>query len=397
VNDLLLNKKILIGVTGSIAIYKTLELIRLLIKSGATVRVIMSEEAKRFITPLTFEAISQNEVLHVQSESWANDNNHIHIGKWADLFVVAPITANSINKISNGIADNLLLQTLLAFNKPVIIAPSANTNMLLHPSTSQSLKKLQDFGYKIVDAQNKLLACNDKGIGAMAEPIEIFYNISQSLLLDNFWKNKELVVTGGGTKEKIDDVRYITNNSSGKMAKSISLAAYYLGAKVTFITTKEARNLPNEIKIIHTPGSEEMFSALKSNLKKGAYLFMTAAVSDYTCKEKFSGKLKKSVLGEEFSLKMVKNRDILKEIDKTEIKAIGFKAELDKKSAKNSAKNMLIEKNLHAVCLNILGEQNGFGSDKNEITIIKKESEKTLKLDSKLNIAFKILDELKER
>lgn len=131
INTLLKNKNILIGVTGSIAIYKTLELIRLFIKSGANVRVIMSEEAKRFITPLTFEAISQNEVLHVESESWANDLNHIHIGKWADIFVIAPISANTINKLANGVSDNLLTQSVLAFNKPIIIAPSANTNMIL--------------------------------------------------------------------------------------------------------------------------------------------------------------------------------------------------------------------------------------------------------------------------
>jgi phosphopantothenoylcysteine decarboxylase/phosphopantothenate--cysteine ligase len=396
VNTLLKDKKILIGVTGSIAIYKTLELIRLLIKSGATVRVIMSESAKKFITPLTFETISQNRPLHVETEDWSNDNNHIHIGKWADIFVVAPISANSINKIAHGIADNLLIQTLLAYDKKVLIAPSANTNMLLHPSTQESLKKLQNYGYEIVEPQDKLLACNDKGIGAMAEPLEVFYAICPHLLRDSFWSGKDIVITGGGTKERIDDVRYISNNSSGKMAKSLCLSAYYLGANVTFITTQKVENLPSKIESIYAPSSKELFESLKKSLKKESYLFMVAAVSDYICKEDFRGKLKKEHLGENFSLELIKNRDILASIDKSGIKAIGFKAELDKKTALQSAKNMLKEKNLDAVCLNVLDEKNGFGSDKNEIILISKKSEKRLPLKSKLNISFDILRELKE-
>ena len=395
-NNLLKNKKVLIGVTGSIAIYKTLELIRLLIKSGTSVRVIMSEEAKRFITPLTFEAISQNKVLHVETESWSNDSNHIHIGKWADIFIIAPITANSINKIANGIADNLLLQTLLAFNKKILIAPSANTNMLLHPGTQESMQKLKSFGYEVIEAENKLLACNDKGIGAMADPKQIYFKICSSLLSDDFWKNRDIVITGGGTKEKIDDVRYISNNSSGKMAKSLALAAYYNGAKVTFISTKEMEDLPNEIKIIPAQNSNDIYIALKKNLKKGSYLLMVAAVSDYICKKEFSGKLKKEKLGDSFSLELIENRDILKDIEKNGIKAIGFKAEFDESNALKNAKNMLRDKNLDAVCLNILNQYNSFGSERNEITLISKKGEKNISLDTKLNISFQIFKELKE-
>ncbi len=395
-NDLLKDKNILIGVTGSIAIYKTLELIRLLIKSSANVRVIMSESAKKFITPLTFEAISQNRALHVESEDWAGDNNHIHIGKWADIFIVAPISANSINKLAYGIADNLLIETLLAYNKKTLIAPSANTNMLLHPSTQNSIKKLKEYGYEIIDPQNKLLACNDKGIGAMAEPQQIYFKICSSLLGDGFWKDKVVVITGGGTKEKIDDVRYISNNSSGKMAKALSLAAYYNGAKVTLISTESVENLPNDIKIIHAPSSSDIYEALKTNLKKSSYLFMVAAVSDYVCKESFNGKLKKEDIGESFTLELVKNVDILSIIDKSGIKTIGFKAEMDKNSAIKSAKNMLKNKNLDAVCLNILDKRNSFGSDENEVTIISKNRQKILPLNTKLNISFQILKELEE-
>ncbi len=396
-NSLLKDKKVLIGVTGSIAIYKTLELIRLLIKSGAKTRVVMSEEAKRFITPLTFEAISQNTALHVETESWANDNNHIHIGKWADIFIIAPITANSINKISNGIADNLLTQTLLAFGKQVLLAPSANTNMLLHPSTENSIQKLKNFGYKIIDAQEKLLACNDKGTGAMAEPTEIFFNICSSLLSDDYWSKQNVVITGGGTKEKIDDVRYISNHSSGKMAKSLALAAYYRGANVTYISTDSVETLPKEISVIYAKSSDEINTTLKDILEEEDYLFMVAAVSDYVCKEEYSGKLKKKNLGEEFSLKLVKNIDILKSLDKKNIKAIGFKAEIDKEHALQNAKDMLIDKNLDAVCLNILDSKNNFGSDKNEIIFINKNADIKFELDDKLNISFKILKELQKK
>jgi len=394
-DNLLKNKNILIGVTGSIAIYKTLELIRLLIKSNASVRVIMSEESKRFITPLTFEAISQNEVLHIGTQSWSNDKNHIHIGKWADIFIIAPMTANSINKIAHGISDNLLVQTILAFNKKVLIAPSANTNMLLHPSTRKSLKKLESFGYTIIQAQNKLLACNDKGVGAMAEPQEIFFQICKSLLRDDFWSDKEIVITGGGTREKIDDVRYISNNSSGKMAYSLCLAAYFMGGNITFISTDEVQNLPLNIKFIYAPSSSELNNALKQNIKKGSYLFMIAAVSDYVCKKKYIGKLKKSKLGDNFNLELIKNIDILNNIDKKNIKTIGFKAELDKKNALKSAENMLNEKNIDAVCLNILEDKNSFGSQNNEITIITKKSQKRLPLASKFKISLAILDELR--
>ncbi|MDX1809903.1 MAG: bifunctional phosphopantothenoylcysteine decarboxylase/phosphopantothenate--cysteine ligase CoaBC [Sulfurospirillaceae bacterium] len=393
--DLLQNRKILVGVTGSIAIYKTLELIRLFIKAGATVRVIMSEESKKFVTPLMFEAISQNEVMHVDTESWANDNNHIHIGKWADIFVVAPISANTINKIAHGIADNLLVQTLLAFNKNIFIAPSANTNMILHPSTQESLKKLENFGYKIIEPQDKLLACNDKGLGAMAEPDEIYWRICANLLQDQFWHDKDIIITGGGTKEKIDSVRYISNFSSGKMAKSLALCAYLLGAKVTYITTEETNELPNNIKVIIAPNSSTLESTLKGNIKPGSYLFMVAAISDYVCKEIYEGKLKKEDLGDEFSLALVKNIDILKSLNKKDIKTIGFKAELDPKTALENARNMLTNKGLDAVCLNVLDKNNNFGSDNNEVTLITAKEEKKIEFDTKLNVAFEILNELK--
>jgi len=246
-NNLLKDKKIVVGVTGSISIYKSLEIIRLFIKAGAKVRVIMSESAKEFISPITFEAISQNIVLHKDTQNWQNDNNHIGLAKWADILLIAPASANTINKISAGIADNLLLETVLAYNKTIIIAPSANTKMYLNPNTQASLKKLKVFGHIVVNPEKKVLACKDEGVGALANPLEIFYQSSRELLKEDFWINRRIVITGGGTIEKIDDIRYISNFSSGKMAYSLALALYLKGSDVCFISTKEVENLPKNI------------------------------------------------------------------------------------------------------------------------------------------------------
>lgn len=388
---MLKNKKILIGVTGSIAIYKTLELIRLFIKAEASVRVIMSEGAKEFITPLTFEAISQNRVLHVDSESWVDDLNHIHIGKWADILVIAPITANTINKLAHGIADNLLTQSILAFDKQVLIAPSANTNMILNPTTKESMKKLKDLGFVVCKPQvNKLLACNDVGVGAMAEPQSIFEATARELLKDGFWADKKVVITGGGSVEKIDDVRYLTNFSSGKQADALAYAYFLAGADVTLVTSRSSNTL--DIKTLHVESSSEYKKAICESISTGSYLVMCAAISDFLPNEVKTGKIKKDIFGDKWSLELVKNEDILLDIDKQDIKTIGFKAELDEKVALKNAKSMLVTKSLDAVCLNVLGEKNSFGSDDNEIIYITKDEKIELELSSKIDIARQIVE-----
>ena len=194
---LLKNKKILVGVTGSIAIYKALDLIRLYVKAGAIVRVIMTESAKKFINPITFEAISQSRVLDESSENWdkSQDYNHIDIGKWSDIFVIAPTSANTINKLACGLADNLLLQTALAYTKTKLIAPAANTNMINNPITKQSLDKLQHLEYKVISSQIKELVCKDVGDGAMAEPTDIFDATCKELLKDEYWVNRKVVLS----------------------------------------------------------------------------------------------------------------------------------------------------------------------------------------------------------
>ena len=415
--DLLKNKKILLGVTGSIAVYKSLDLVRLLVKAGAEVKVVMSEAAKKFVTPLTFETLTSNEVLDDFNESWVNDHNHIKTTEWADLFVIAPATANTIAKLANAIADNMLLQCALAYPHIKIIAPSANTNMLNNPITKANLKMLAIASYEAVDTQTKELACKTTGDGAMAEPSDIFWHCAKVLLKDEFWSDRRVIVTGGGTIEKIDDVRYISNFSSGKMASSIATALYCKGADVNLISTKFEDNLPKDLYTLNVDSSKEMHEYLIDSIriaKKGKlskatlmsdekihliqkkpYLFMAAAVSDYIPAFAQDKKLKKETLGENWDLKLKQNIDILDSIDKTDIVTIGFKAEMDEDNAFKNASKMIDSKNIDAVCLNILKDSSSFGSDTNKIDFILPDKIESIELSDKLSVAFEILEHAK--
>lgn len=397
-NNLLAGKKILLGVTGSIAIYKALELIRLFIKAGAEVKVLMSEDAKRFIAPLTFETISQNKVLHLETESWSEGLSHIHTGKWADIFIIAPASVNTINKLAHGIADNLLTQTAIAFTKTIVLAPSANTNMMLNPITQESLSKLASLGFEMISPQSKLLACNDEGVGALADVEQIFYHTARVLLKESFWVDREVIITGGGTLEKIDDVRCLTNFSSGKQASALALAFYLKGANVTLISSGETPSI-NTINVLHVKSTAELHAALLSQMQyvtkndKTPYLLMAAAVSDYVPIKTHEGKLKKEELGEQYTLELKRNIDILSALPKKGFKVIGFKAEMDESKALENAGNMLIKKGLDAVCLNVLKERNTFGSTKNEISFITASHVQKCALASKFEIAEQIVEQ----
>ena len=400
---LLKNKKILVAVTGSIAIYKTLELIRLYIKAGAIVKVIMTEAAKKFINPITFEAISQNRVLDENSENWDKnqDYNHIDIGKWSDIFVIAPASANTINKLANGIADNLLLQTALAYPRMKLLCPAANTNMIKNPLTQASIKMLKLCNFEIVSTVTKELVCKDVGNGAMAEPINIFQATCRELLKSSYWIERKVVLSGDGTIEKIDDVRYISNFSSGKMASSLATALYYLGADVSLVASRGLEFAPNGINKIQVYNTLEFKENLEKELKnnqseKKPYLFMVAAISDYIPSVKVDGKIKKESLGETWNMELKKNIDILASIEKDNIFTVGFKAEMDKVNAKINAKNMLKNKNLDAVCLNVLDESNTFGDDSNKIELIFEDNSKDFS-GNKLDISFSILENLEKK
>ncbi len=376
---------VLIGVTGSIAIYKTCELIRLFVKNGDNVKVVMTKSATKFISPLTFETLTRNRVLIDENEDWSSDVNHIDYAKWADIFIIAPATANTLNKAYRGIADNLLLQVYLATTSPVLFAPAANTNMYLHKTTQESIKNLN-----CIEANSGLLACGDEGIGKMAEPEEIFLRALREVNKEEFWKNKKVVVTAGGSIERIDDVRFVSNFSSGKMGKSLAKAFYIKGADVTLISSKE-HNLTKEIKQIKVESANDYYEAILN--ENPDYLIMAAAIADF--KPKYtSGKIKKSEIGDKLILEMDKNIDVLESLKNKKFKKIGFKAERDEKNALKYAKDTLIKKNLDAICLNLL-TKNDFGSNENEIIFITKDKEIFIPQDTKENIALKLVDVIK--
>ncbi|HEY9190472.1 MAG TPA: bifunctional phosphopantothenoylcysteine decarboxylase/phosphopantothenate--cysteine ligase CoaBC [Sulfurovum sp.] len=401
----LTGKSVLLGVTGSISAYKACDLARLFVKAGASVHVVMTPSAERFVSSLTFEALTRNAVLTEKSESWASELNHIELGKKCDVFVIAPATANTINKLAQGIADNILTQTALAFKDKILIAPAANTQMLAKKATCNAMTFLQNNDYTMIAPQDKLLACGDVGSGALADPEEIFFEVAKALYRDPFWENRRVIVTGGGTREKIDEVRYISNFSSGKMAKSLSIALYLRGAEVTYISTMDFDGLPSAIAPIAAEDAQDVLEATEASIQKVTtdkgtlktpYLFMVAAVADFTPKEPKSGKLKKSALGDTWSIALKQTTDVLASIDKSAIKTVGFKAEMDTQEGLNHAIALLDKKEVDAVCYNLLKDAKSFGGNENEITFITKEAQVALGRADKLTLAGKILHESKK-
>lgn len=412
--NLLEGKNVLVGVSGSIAAYKSLELVRLFIKAGANVRVVMSEAATKFVTPLSFETLSRHKVLLESTEDWGEANfNHISVTAWADLYVIAPCTANTIAKLANAIADNLLTQCALAYSGVKIIAPSANTNMIKNPIIEGSLKMLKVANFEVVSSQVKELACQTTGDGAMAEPIEIFYEGARELLKEEFWMHRRVVVTGGGTIEKIDDVRFISNFSSGKQASALAFALYLRGADVNLISTKFDEPLPKNMHKLKVESGDEMREYLVDSIriaKKGVmskpslihdeslhliqkepFLFMAAAVGDYVPKHPQFGKLKKSMLGEEWEIALTQSVDILSSINKDGIKVVAFKAEMDASTAVESATSLLTQKDVDAVCLNVLENSSSFGSETNSVQFITQSSQQQLATADKLSVSLNII------
>lgn len=406
---MLKDKKILIFVSGSIAIYKILSLIRSLRKEGALVRIIATQNALKFITPLSFETLSNTTLLHDKNECWdslsykdsckeSNNNpprNHIGYAKWANIALFAPLTANSLNKLANGIADNIYLSSALALlDIPKLLVPSANTFMLENPITQKNIQILKNNGYEIINPVVSELACGDVGSGAMADIDTIMFALKRTNFNNSYWKDKYAIVTGGGSIEDIDSVRCISNNSSGMQASNLALALYYLGARVIFISSKSPIILPQSIKQIQVKSSKDYENALNHAIEsigknEKIYLFMAAAISDYI-PHKREGKLKKKDLGDKMTLELHENKDILSTLNASNLVKIGFKAECDEENAKINAKNALIKKKCMMMCLNIINESNiSFGSTHNEIYLITKDSEKYIK-GTKLEVSLEI-------
>lgn len=390
---MLTNKNILIGITGGIAAYKICNLIRLYKKAGANVRVVLTPNALNFVTKLTLQTLSGNEVYVDNFEIDEYKPEHIALTE-SDIFVIAPASANTIGKIANGICDNLLLSTACAFSKPILIAPAMNENMWKNPFVQENLNKLKNNGCQIIEPETGFLACGTNGIGRMKEPEEIFEKTVEILSEKQILKGKKFLITAGGTREKIDPVRYITNSSSGKMGLALADCAFKMGAEVTLVSTFKAEK---PYKNIITPTALEMERAVKENLEGQDCVIMAAAVSDYRVENISEQKIKKQ--GGEMTLKLVENPDILQEICRNKLPQpliIGFCAESE--NLIENAKSKIQKKGCDYLIANDISRKDiGFNTDENEVYIIDKNLNiNHIEKDTKLNIAKRILEEIFE-
>ena len=388
----LINKNILLGVTGGIAAYKAAEIVRHLKKSGSSVRVVMTKSAEEFITPLTLQALSGNrvsrELLDAEAEAAMG---HIELAKWADGILIAPATANTLARLSSGRGDDLLSTITLAFEGPISLAPAMNQAMWRDSRTQENLKKLIDKGYILCGPGSGEQACGDVGLGRMLEPLEIMKIFSDSFK-EGILSGKSVLITAGPTKEPIDPVRFITNRSSGKMGYSLAEAAIDAGAIVTLITGPVDIEPPMKCNTIPVETAKEMHEAVMHHVNKKDIYIGTAAVSDYRPARKNETKLKKDDKGSPLILELVENQDILKSVSELDERpyVVGFAAETNDliKNAKTKFKN----KGLDLVVANDVSDKSiGFDSDDNAVTLITKRRNLAIEKESKRKIAKKII------
>lgn len=387
---MLKGKNILLGVCGSIASYKSAYLTRLFVKAGANVKVIMTNEAKSFITPLTLSTLSKNPVYSDYfNEATGEWNNHVDFGMWADLFVIAPATANTLAMLANGLCNNLLAATYLSAKCPIYFAPAMDLDMWKHPATQQNVSRLQSFGNSLIPPGDGELASGLVGEGRMAEPEDILHFLQTSSTHTLPLSGKKALVTAGPTYEAIDPVRFIGNHSSGKMGFAIAEELCNKGAEVVLVSGPSFEKIINPgIVRIDVTSSVEMEKALNQYFHESAITVMSAAVADYRPKEIAAEKIKKSTT--EFNLEMVKTTDILSELGKVKKPGqllVGFALETE--DAVENAKTKLIKKNLDLIVLNSLQDKGaGFKTDTNKITIIDKHLQRTdYALKSKQEVA----------
>ncbi|MDG2194197.1 MAG: bifunctional phosphopantothenoylcysteine decarboxylase/phosphopantothenate--cysteine ligase CoaBC [Polaribacter sp.] len=399
--SVLSGKKILLGISAGIAAYKTASLVRLFIKSGAEVKVIMTPASKDFITPLTLSTLSKNPVSSVfydkkeENELW---NNHVDLGLWADLMLVAPATANTLSKMANGTCDNLLLATYLSAKCPVYFAPAMDLDMYKHPSTKNSFKKLQSFNNVMIPATSGELASGLVGEGRMAEPQHMVSFIEKDLLSKLPLKGKKLLITAGPTYEAIDPVRFIGNHSSGKMGFEIAKAAANLGAEVSLISGPSNQQIQHAlIHRIDVNSAEEMYTSVHDCFDEVDIAILSAAVADYRPKNVAQQKIKKTVAALEIELEPTK--DILASLGaiKKQQFLVGFALETENEL--ENAKGKLQRKNLDMIVLNSLQDKGaGFATDTNKITIIDRSSKEiSFELKSKAAVAKDIISEILKR
>lgn len=392
-------KKILLGVCGSIAAYKSAYLVRHLVKQGAEVKVILTPSAKDFISPLTLSTLSKNPVLSelFDEQSWTN---HVMLGRWADVMLVAPASCNSIAKMANGLCDNLLLAVYLSATCPVVIAPAMDEDMWHHPSTKENIVKLQAFGNKIIPVEKGELASGLHGDGRMAEPESIAEFLQQNFFLtsNKGLSGKKALVTAGPTYEPIDPVRFIGNHSSGKMGWELAAELKKRGAEVILVSgPTQLAFADNGIKLIRVNTAEEMFEACTNVFDKADITIMAAAVADYTPEQKETEKIKKKEDG--LTIKLTKTKDILQSLGTKKKKGqflAGFALETNNEEA--NAIEKLKKKNADMIVLNSLNDTGaGFGHDTNKVTIFTSKGDKFIyETRSKTQVAKDIIDKITE-
>ncbi|MED3564305.1 bifunctional phosphopantothenoylcysteine decarboxylase/phosphopantothenate--cysteine ligase CoaBC [Bacillus xiapuensis] len=393
---MLQDKKIVLGVTGGIAVYKAAALTSKLVQAGAQVKVILSESAAKFVTPLTFQALSRNEVyIDTFDEKDPNVIAHINLADWADLIIVAPATANTIAKLANGLADNMLTTLLLATAAPVWIAPAMNVHMYDHPAVKKNLATLAEFGYQFIEPGEGYLACGYVGKGRLEEPEKIvelvltFFQKESPLL-----KGKTVVITAGPTREKIDPVRFISNHSTGKMGFALAEQARKNGANVILISGPVSLPNPAGINVIRVESAEEMYKAALKFFDDADVVIKTAAVADYRPKIVHDEKVKKQPGNAVIELERTK--DILAELGKRKIKQvlIGFAAETN--NVEEYARKKLHAKNADLIVANnVKAEGAGFGTETNIVTMFKRDGTvKELPMMTKHDVAEKIIEEI---
>lgn len=388
-------KTVVLGVTGSIAAYKIANLASMLVKQHADVHVIMTENAVNFINPITFETLTSNKCLvDTFDRNFQYNVEHVALAKQADLFMVAPASANVIGKIAGGIADDMLTTTIMACKAPKLIAPAMNTNMFENPIVQDNIRKLEQYGYEIISPATGYLACGDTGAGKLPSEETLFSYIMRELHYEKDMAGKKVLVTAGPTIEAIDPVRFISNHSTGKMGYAIAKCAMERGAEVTLVTGKTALPLPPFVKVISVVSASDMYEAVKANSGEADYIIKAAAVADYTPAVAAEDKIKKS--GENMNISLVPTEDILKylgEHKKPGQVLCGFAMET--KDLLENAKKKLEKKNADMIVANNLKvEGAGFGTDTNVVTLIKRDGVKELPLLSKEEVAKAVLDEL---
>ncbi|KIO46850.1 bifunctional phosphopantothenoylcysteine decarboxylase/phosphopantothenate--cysteine ligase CoaBC [Sanguibacteroides justesenii] len=396
---MLQGKNIILGVTGSIAAYKAAPLIRGLVKEGANVKVIMTPLAKEFITPLTLATLSKNPILvdfyDPENGDW---NSHVDLGLWADAYLIAPATANTIGKMAAGIADNLLLTTYLSAKCPVVVAPAMDLDMYLHPATQRNLRILKSYGNLIIEPENGELASGLIGKGRMEEPDQIVSFMSRFFAADERYVGKKVLVTAGPTYEKIDPVRFIGNYSSGKMGFAIAEEMAARGAEVTLIAGPVNLKLSNKrIRRIDVESASEMYQAAIEVFPESDIAVLSAAVADFTPMERAVVKLKRGE--DDLKLELAPTRDIAAELGRKKRAGqwlIGFALETN--DEENNAVSKMKRKNLDLIVLNSLRDEGaGFGGDTNKVTLIDKEENKLIyDLKTKSEVAIDIADRIAE-